>query len=107
MILRDVAHSRAGDKGVVVNCSVIAYHEDDYAWLVEIVTAERVRVHLAGLIEGEVTRYLLPRLGAMNFVMSRRAGDSVTRTLAIDAHGKAFGSVLLEMPIPDRRDPSI
>ena len=102
MRLRDVAHSRAGDKGTRVNCSVIAFDERDYPWLVEVVTAERVREHLAALIVGAVTRYLLPEIAAMNFVMTRPAGHSVTRTLALDGHGKSLSSALLEMRLPDR-----
>lgn len=102
MRLRDVAHSRAGDKGTRVNCSVIAFDEREYPWLVEVVTAERVREHLGPLIGGAVTRYLLPEIAAMNFVMSRPPGHSVTRTLALDSHGKSLSSALLEMRLPDR-----
>jgi hypothetical protein len=100
--LREVAHSRTGDKGHLVNVSVIAHDERDFPWLVEVVTAERVRAHLESLIEGPVTRYLLPEIGAMNFVMSRGKDASVTRTLALDAHGKSLSSALLEMPLPGR-----
>jgi myo-inositol catabolism protein IolC len=102
VILRDVAHSRAGDKGALANVSVIAFDERDFPWLVEVVTAGRVREHLGALIVGEVRRYLLPEVGAMNFVVSRPPGQSVTRTLALDAHGKSLSSALLEMPMPDR-----
>jgi hypothetical protein len=104
MRLRDVAHSRTGDKGTLLNCSVITFDERDYAWLVAVVTAERVRQHLGSLIHGDVTRYLLPAVGAMNFVLSRPPGHSVTRTLALDAHGKTLSSLLLEMELPDRPD---
>lgn len=103
MILRDVAHSRTGDKGRILNFSLIAFDERDYSWLVEVVTADRVREHLGALIEGDVRRHLLPGIGAMNFVVSRPAGQSVTRTLALDPHGKSLSSALLEMPIPERR----
>lgn len=102
MTLRDVAHSRTGDKGHLVNMSVIARDERDFSWLVEVVTAERVRAHLGSLVDGPVTRYLLPEIGAMNFVVSRGGGQSVTRTLALDAHGKSLSSALLEMPLPVR-----
>jgi hypothetical protein len=101
MRLRDVAHSRAGDKGVSVNISVIAYEHDHYALLERLVTVERVRAHLTGLIDGTVERYLLPRLGALNFVVRRLPGNDVTRTLALDAHGKSLSSALLEMELPD------
>ena len=101
MKLRDVAHSRSGDKGARVNCSVIAYDPNDYTWLEKQVTAERVKAQLGSLIHGEVVRYLLPGLGAMNFVMSRPPGHTVTRTLALDPHGKSISSALLEMVLPD------
>lgn len=104
MRLADVAHSRAGDKGTIINCSVTAFDPADYDWLVEVVTPEAVRAHMGPLIQGEVVRYLLPAIGAMNFVMSRPPGDSVTRTLGLDAHGKSLSSVLLDLPLPDRPD---
>ncbi|MGF6179604.1 hypothetical protein ABIB42_000603 [Massilia sp. UYP32] len=99
MKLRDIAHSRAGDKGDISNLSLIAYRQEDYALLEHFVTAERVRRHFAGIVHGEVTRYLLPQLGAMNFVMQRALGGGVTRSLALDAHGKSLSSVLLDMDI--------
>ena len=102
MTLRDVAHSRAGDKGTTINCSVIAYDAADFVWLSAVVTEERVRAHLGDLIHGEVRRYVVPELSAMNFVMTRAPGNSVTRTLALDAHGKSLSSVLLDMPLPER-----
>lgn len=104
MRLRDIAHSRAGDKGRIVNCSLIAFESNDYEWLVSVVTEERVGAHLGGLITGPVRRYLLPKIGAMNFVVERAAGDSVTRSLALDTHGKSMSSALLEMEIPSRTE---
>ena len=102
MRLRDIAHSRAGDKGNISNLSLIAFHAEDYALLERHVTAERVREHFAGIVHGEVVRYALPQLGAMNFVMREALGGGVTRSLALDAHGKCLSSVLLEMEIPER-----
>ena len=102
MTLRDIAHSRAGDKGALVTVSVIAYDARDYPRIERAVTAERVGAHLAGLIHGAVVRYALPDLGALNFVLRRAAGDDVTRTLALDPHGKSFSSALLSMEIPEQ-----
>ena len=99
MTLRDIAHSRAGDKGVVVNISLIAFDLVSYPLLERHVTADRVRQHLAGIAE-RVVRYELPHLGALNFVIWRAAGHSVTRTLAIDAHGKSLSSALLSLRLP-------
>ena len=99
MRLREIAQSRAGDKGNTSNLSLIAFDPGDYALLESQVTAERVKAHFAGIVKGEVTRYTLPHLGAMNFVMQQALGGGVTRSLALDAHGKCLSSVLLEMEI--------
>ena len=100
-MLRELAHSRTGDKGDTSNISLIAYESADYPLLVRYVTAECVREHFAGIVRGEVTRYELPRLGALNFVMEGALGGGVTRSLALDAHGKSLSSALLGMAIPD------
>lgn len=102
MKLRDVAHGRAGDKGRLVNLSVIAFDERDFSWLVDVVTVERARDHLGLLVGNDVRRYLVPGIGAINFVATRPVGQSVTRSLALDAHGKSLSSALLEMELPAR-----
>ena len=101
MRLRDIAHSRTGDKGSTVNISLIPFHEDDYPRIVHHATAERVRRHFADIISGDVVRYEVPSIGALNFVLHGVVGGGVTRTQALDAHGKSFSSALLEMEIPD------
>ena len=103
MHLRELAHCRTGDKGNTSQISVIAYEEGDYAYLAEHVTAERVRAHFAGVVQGDVTRYELPGLCALNFVMQRALGGGVTRSLSLDAHGKCLSSLLLELELPDRQ----
>ncbi|WFU38115.1 hypothetical protein QA640_27215 [Bradyrhizobium sp. CB82] len=99
MKLRDVAHSRTGDKGNTSNISVIAYRPEDFPLIRELVTVERVRTQLAGLNPSQVTRYELPKLGALNFVIAGALGGGVTRSLALDAHGKALSSILLDMDL--------
>ena len=69
MKLWDIAHSRTGDKGNISNISLIAYDPKDYALLKERVTAERVKEHFKGMVKGEVVRYELPNIHALNFVM--------------------------------------
>jgi hypothetical protein len=101
MTLRSIAHGRSGDKGSIVNVSLIAFDPRDYPRLVRHVTAARVRARFDGLIDGEVVRYELPSLGALNFVLHGVIGGGVTRTVALDAHGKSFSSALLELEIPD------
>ena len=100
MKLRDLAHSRAGDKGDTSNLSLIAYDARHYEHLRRHVTAEAVRAHFAGIVAGDVVRYELPNLTAFNFVLSRALGGGVTRSLALDAHGKSLSSALLELEIP-------
>lgn len=102
MKLRELAHARAGDKGNISNISVIPYEPSDYAFLLEHVTAERVRAHFSDIVAGEVIRYALPGLRAFNFVMYESLGGGVTRSLSLDAHGKSLSSSLLELEIPDQ-----
>ncbi len=97
--LRNLAHARTGDKGDTSNIAVIAYNIADYERLRAELTAERVRTYFQGIVQGEVRRYELPRLGALNFVMSRALGGGVTRSLALDAHGKSLSSALLDIDI--------
>jgi hypothetical protein len=99
MKLRAIAHSRAGDKGRIVNLSLIAFDEANYPRLAEAVTAQRVKDHLGDIVVGEVVRYELASIGALNFVLQRAPRESVTRTLALDAHGKSLSSALLDMDI--------
>ena len=104
--LRAIAHSRTGDKGDTSNISVIAYDPKDYPRVERHVTAERVRAHFADLVLGEVTRYALPGIGALNFVMQGALGGGVTRSLALDAHGKCLSSAILDLEIPDDDGPN-
>lgn len=101
MKLRDLAHSRTGDKGDISNISVIAYDRRNYDALKAWITPERVKQHFTGIVRGEVVRYEIETLGALNFVMQQALGGGVTRSLALDAHGKCLASALLDMEIPD------
>lgn len=102
MRLRELAHARAGDKGDTSQISLITYDPDDFAFLAEHVTAARVRGHFAAIVQGEVTRYDLPRLGALIFVLEGALSGGVTRSLSLDAHGKSLSSILLELELPER-----
>lgn len=114
MLLHQLAHSRTGDKGNIVTISLIAFRQDDFPLLEQKVTADRVAAHFAELLkspvqegpahvdpvqEGPVQRYSLPQLGALNFVLHRLIANSVTRSLALDAHGKCLGFALLALEI--------
>jgi len=99
--LRAIAHSRSGDKGTIVNVSLIVFDANHYPLIAREVTAERVRAHFSELATGDVVRYALPLVGALNFVVHGVVGGGVTRTLSLDAHGKSLSSALLEMEIDD------
>jgi hypothetical protein len=99
MLLRDIAHSRTGDKGNRSTISVIAFDIKDFATIERCITAERVRKYYGDIVKGDVDRYVLPQLGALNFVLHDALGGGVTRSLALDAHGKCLGSAILAMPV--------
>ncbi len=101
MKLREIAHSRTGDKGNIANISLIAYQMEMYPLLKERVTAERVRAWFGEIVQGKVVRYELPKIGALNFVLFDALGGGVTRSLALDRHGKSLSSVLLDMELDD------
>jgi hypothetical protein len=99
MMLRDIAHARSGDKGDIANISIIAYDLANFELLRSQVTAERVRACLHKAVRGAVERYELPELGALIFVLHRALAGGVTRSLALDLHGKCLSSILLSMEI--------
>lgn len=99
MKLWDIAHSRTGDKGNISNLSLIVYDMEDYEKVKEKITDESVKEHFKDIVKGEVVRYELPQLGALNFVMYDALGGGVTRSLSLDKHGKSLSSFLLEMEI--------
>jgi hypothetical protein len=102
MILRDIAHIRTGDKGDTSQIAVIAYLPGHYPLLERAVTAQAIAAHLGGLPPDTVRRFALPTLGALNFVIEGALRGGVTRSLALDAHGKTLGAQLLDLVI----DPS-
>lgn len=104
--LRDFAHSRTGDKGNTLNVSVICRDARHYDHLLAEVTVARVKAHLSDFVRGDVVRYELPQLGAMNFVLGNALGGGVTRSLALDAHGKSVSSALLDLLIKAPRSDS-
>lgn len=101
MKLRELAHGRTGDKGNTLNVSVICFDPKHYAHLRNVLTPERVKAHLADVVKGDVVRYELPLLGAFNFVLGRALGGGVTRSLALDAHGKSMSTALLDIDIEE------
>ena len=99
--LREIAHSRTGDKGTAANISVIAYRAEDYPAPGEIRDGRARQGALPRDRAGEVERYELPQIGALNFVLHDALSGGVTRSLALDAHGKSLSSALLSLELPD------
>lgn len=102
MKLYEVAHSRAGDKGDIINLSLIPYNEDHYDWLCKEIAADKVKDHLKDIVSGKVVRYELPNIKALNFVCYNSLLGGVTISLAMDTHGKSLSSALLEMEINNK-----
>lgn len=99
MRLHEVAHARAGDKGDVSMIAVIVYRAEDYPVLVDVLTVEVVAEFFKGLGLTRVERFEAPTLGALNFVLHGALRGGVTRSLALDAHGKTLSSSLLSLEI--------
>ena len=97
--LLKLAHARSGDKGDTANVGLIALRDEIYPILVREVTAERVKKHFQGICQGEVERFELPNLGALNFLLHESLGGGGTLSLMTDAQGKTFSTALLRMEI--------
>jgi hypothetical protein len=101
--LVDLAHARSGDKGDTANVGVIAYRAEDYDLLRAALTTEVVKAHFGALVSGEVERFELPNLNALNFLLHNALDGGGTVSLMNDAQGKVFSTALLrlEIEVPD------
>ncbi len=97
--LVEIAFARSGDKGDTANIGLIAFRPSVYPILVQEVTAERVKLHFAEICRGEVERFELPNLHALNFLLHNSLGGGGTVSLMLDAQGKTFSTALLRMEI--------
>jgi hypothetical protein len=97
--LTKLAHARSGDKGDTVNVGLIALRDELYPILLREVTAERVKQHFKGICKGDVERFELPNLGALNFLLHESLGGGGTLSLMTDAQGKTFSTALLRMKV--------
>lgn len=97
--LLDLAHTRSGDKGDTANVGVIALRPEFYPILVEQLTTERVREHFRGICLGEVERFELPNLEALNFLLHNSLGGGGTVSLKTDAQGKTLSTAMLRMEV--------
>jgi hypothetical protein len=98
--LGDLAHARSGDKGNRANIGVVANDAACYAWLVGNLTEEVVAEYFRLLGIGQVQRYALPKILALNFVIDRALAGGASRSLRLDSQGKALGAALLELRLP-------
>jgi hypothetical protein len=97
----DLAHARSGDKGNTSNVAVIAYDEKGWERIRTQLTEDRVMDAYRHIAQGPVTRYEIPKLRALNFVIENALAGGVTRSLRIDPHGKTLSAVMLTIELPD------
>lgn len=100
-MLHEIAIARSGDKGDTATLTVIALDPAHYPLLERLLTGERIRAHYQGVVRGAVERHLLPQLGAVHFVLHQALAGGVTRSLALDAHGKTLAFAILDIPVSD------
>ena len=97
--LGSIAHTRSGDKGDTSNIGVIAFKPEHYPIILREVTPARVKAFFGELVQGEVERFELPNLSAINLLLHGALGGGGTVSLRIDAQGKTYGASLLRMEI--------
>ena len=102
--LLDIAHARSGDKGDTANVGLIALRPEWYQILDQYVTRDAVARHFQGVIDGPVTRYELPNLNALNFLLHGALDGGGTLSLKTDAQGKVYSTALLRMSIDVSED---
>ena len=94
-----IAHTRSGDKGDTCNIGVIVFRQQDYALILREVTPARVKQFFGDLVKGEVERFELPNLGALNFLLHQSLDGGGTLALKADPQGKTYSTALLRMEI--------
>jgi hypothetical protein len=97
--LREIAHARTGDKGNTSNLSVFVYDGDHYEAIVAQLTGEYLKREFGALLTGDITRYELPYLNGLNFVMRNALEGGVNESLNLDGHGKSWSSMVLALEI--------
>ena len=101
MRLKEIAHARTGDKGNHANIAVVAYRAEHYPLLKDKLTVQRVQDFFGEFCQGPVERFEADNCYAINFVLHDALGGGVTRSLAMDKHGKALGMALLELELDE------
>jgi hypothetical protein len=103
VLLKELAHTRSGDKGDTANVGVIAYSPEAYAHLKRELTTDRVAAHFEGMVRGPVQRFELDNLEALNFLLHGALGGGGTVSLMTDAQGKVYSTAILrlELEVPE------
>lgn len=101
--LKDIAHGRSGDKGDISNICVYSRKDEDYEFLKEYLTEDRVGKHFGNMVKGEIIRYEIDTLKGLNFVMTEALGGGATLSLRLDSLGKSMASALMRIEI-DREE---
>jgi hypothetical protein len=102
VLVRDIAHARAGDKGDISSINVWAYDAADFERLKRNLTAERIKREFPDLVRGKVERYVIEHLHGLNFVLREALEGGVNASLNLDSHGKSWSYLLLGLPLePD------
>ena len=99
LLLRDIAHARAGDKGNTSNVNIWVYDPRDFELLKRSVTAERIKREFPQLVRGNVTRYVIEHLHGLNLVMTETLEGGVNASLNLDSHGKSWSYLILGLTL--------
>ena len=101
--LEEIAHSRSGDKGSNSNVGLIFYNEEIYNWAKTYIDIYKVKEHFKGIVKGDVKRYEMDNLNALNFILEDSLGGGGSESLINDAQGKTHGQaiLLMEVDLPD------
>ena len=103
LLVRDIAHARAGDKGNTSNVNVWVYDPADFERLKRILTAERIKREFPNLVRGKVERYVVEHLHGLNFVLHEALEGGVNASLNLDSHGKSWSYLILGLPLEPER----
>jgi len=99
VVLREIAHARAGDKGDTSNVAVFVFDPAHYPAVKAQLTAERVKAELSGVVKGTVTRYAVDHLHTLNFVITNALEGGVNASLNLDGHGKSWSYLFLALEV--------
>jgi hypothetical protein len=99
LLVRDIAHARAGDKGNTSNVNIWVYDPEDFELLKRSVTAERIKQEFPKLVRGNVTRYVIEHLHGLNLVMGEALEGGVNASLNLDSHGKSWSYLILGLTL--------